>query len=347
MPGYFHDGALHVELGEHVFATPSTRRLNLFLAPHGAPARLHGAGGGVQALRVTGQRLRANLGDAERYLLELFRALALSGPGTVGVEDEAGRRATFGGCLCVAATGEVRTLRFAEIALTFACPERAEQPAWDGVPATPASYPGTGTLQDYAAGGVPLGHHPTALRIEMRREAALREVPRARGARPAGPERGAGLRLTVVSHALATGEHLADYLEELARGIGAGPVELTGNGNALGEGALEHVRAAHTDGRHTRLELEFAVELAPAPLSTTPAPYPTTTTAAPETTVAPTTTTTTVAPTTTTTTAAPGTTTTTTEGPVGRNEGEPDSGALQSGGAARNEGELDSGALQT
>jgi hypothetical protein len=298
----------------------------------------------VLALRVTGQRLRANLGDAERYMLELFRALALSGPGTVGVEDETGRRATFGGCVCLRARGQVRAFRFAEMELDFACPERSEQPAWDGVPAPPLTYPGTDTLQDYSAGGVPLGHHPTALRVEMRRERPPREVPRARGARAGGPEAGARLGLTVVSYALATGEHLADYLDELVRGIGPGPVELAGNGNVLGQGLLERVRAVHTDETQTRLELEFAVELAPTGLTTTPAPYPTTTTAMPETTTAMPTTTTSL-PTTTTTTQGP--TTTTTQGPPAANEGRLDAGALQSGGAARNEGDLDSGAVQS
>ena len=154
MGGYFTDGETHVELGEHVFLTPVARRANALLSPPNRPGVLLDGGGGVVELTVTGQRLRHNLGDAERYVYGLFRALALSGAGDLGVEDELGSRSVFGDCLCVEAAAEVRAMRFVEMRFTFAAPERVSQPAWAGVPAAPGEYPRTDSLQDYAAGGV-------------------------------------------------------------------------------------------------------------------------------------------------------------------------------------------------
>jgi hypothetical protein len=350
MPGYFDDGTVQVELGEHAFATPAPERRNVILEAHDRPAEVLDSGGGMMGVQVTGQRLRANLGDAERYIYELLVSLALAEPGDLGLEDSQGNRSTFGEAVCVGAAGEVQAFRFAEAQMEFLSPEKATEPAWGAVPAAPATYGGTDTLQDYSAGGVQIGTHPVGMRIEMLRSHPLREVPRARGARTRGPAFGAHVRFIVTSHAVTTGQHLAAYLEGLSRQIGPRPVDLTANGNTYSGVILEALRPDHTDGRHTRFVAEFVREIAPAPLTTTPAPYATTTSSvAPTTTAAPTTTS--VAPTTTTsgpttTTTAPSTTTTT-PGPPGPNEGLLDAGALQSGGAAKNEGVLDSGPLQT
>ncbi|MFO7957202.1 MAG: hypothetical protein R6X33_08870 [Candidatus Brocadiia bacterium] len=250
-----------MELGEHAFATPPTARLNLLNAPPGAPARVLDAGGGVLELQVTAQCIRENLGDAERYIYEKLHALVGAGPGVLGVEDPRGNRAVFGDAICVSAEGRVHAFRFVEIDLEFGAPERSTQPAWQAPPDPPATYPGTSTGQDYAAGGVPLGTHPAGMRIEMAREFPLREVPRARGARPTGPTSGAVVRFVVTSHALCAGEHLADYLQELARQIGPRQVTLTGNGNTWEGTVLDSLQPVHTDRRHTRFEATFLKQI--------------------------------------------------------------------------------------
>jgi hypothetical protein len=271
MGGYFTDGEVNIELGEHVFATPSVRRSSSILVPHGRPGVLLDRGGGVIELQVTGQRLRYSLGDAERYVYELFRSLALSGAGDVGIEDELGNRTVLGGCLCVGATAEVRALRFVEMKFTFAMPEQASEPAWSGIPAPPAEYPGTGSAQDYAAGGVAIGEHPLGLRIEMMRECRVRPLPRSRGGRAAAVVRGAAIAFTVQAHTTATGAQLAGHLAQLARSIGPRPVILCGNGNSFEGAVLDTVEPAHADGRHTRVEVRFLLPVdADAP--TTPGP---------------------------------------------------------------------------
>ena len=68
--GYFNDGIVDMELGAHVFGTPTVYRRNLRLTPHDESAAIFDSGGGMIELQVTGQRDRANLGDAERYIYE-------------------------------------------------------------------------------------------------------------------------------------------------------------------------------------------------------------------------------------------------------------------------------------
>ena len=267
MPGYFTDGTIHVELGTHAFFTPSGYRRNVVLEPHGRAARVLDSGGGIVQMAVTGQELRANLGDAERYIYEHFHALAASAPGTLGVEDNLSNRATAGQAVCIGASGAVHAFRFADMRFEFYAPAKAAEPAWGSVPAAPATYAGTGTLQDYgvsggdAGGGVTLGTAPASMRIDMVRQYPLRQVPRARGARSCGPVRGAHLRFTVISHAVVTAQHLAAYLQDLERQIGPRPVDLTGNGNTYEDVVLESLRAAHTDRRHTQFEAEFLLEV--------------------------------------------------------------------------------------
>jgi hypothetical protein len=302
--GYFEKDDISIRLGDHAFATPAVSRRNVVLEPHAAPAAVLDAGGGMTELAVTMQAARANLGDAERWIYELLTALARAEPGLLVVEDSRRQQAAFDESVCISAGGRVRAFTFADVQMDWLAPEKSAEPApAGGVPAAPGTYGGTSTALDYAAataaGSVAIGTHPEGMRIEMARRYPLREVPRARGARSRGPEEGAHVRFTVVSHAVAgAGEHLADYLADLAREIGACPVDLTGNGNTFAGVVLESLRPSHTDRRHTRFEAAFLMELAPVGLTTTPAPYPTTTPAL-TTTPAPTTSTTTVAPTTT------------------------------------------------
>jgi hypothetical protein len=334
MPGYFDDGTWAVDLGHHVFATPSVVRRNLRLDRHDAVGVIHTAGGGSVELQVTGQRCRTNLGDAERWLYERLRALACSGPGALGCEDHVGNRAMFANCVCTGAAGEVQAFRFAEISAEFLCPEVSIAPGWGAVPAEPAFYAGSLWEQTYTAGGVAIGHHAEGMRFEMQRQYPLREIPRARGARSRGPVSGAVIRLVVTSHATVTAEHLARYLEDLARSIGACPVDLVANGQTYEDVVLERLSPTHTDRRWGQFTAEFiqAVDCTPwaptthAPITaapTTPPPPTTTTTEEPTTTTTLEPTTTTTLEPTTTTTEEPTTTTTleptttTTEEPAG------------------------------
>jgi hypothetical protein len=259
--GYFDDGIVSREIGEHAFATPSPARRNIILDPHGQAATVHDSGGGVISLDVTGQRLRENLGDAERYAYDLFVALALTDPGDLGVEDQLGHQATFAQAVCTGAAAEVQAFRMADMRFEFLSPEKAAEPAWGAIPAAPGTYPGTDTLLDYAAGGVGLGTHPAGMGIEMARSYPLREIPRARGSRSRGPERGATMRFTVTSHAVASGIALARYLEDLARQIGPRPVDLTANGNIFADVVLDRLTAYHTDRRATRFTVELIQQL--------------------------------------------------------------------------------------
>ncbi len=255
--GYFNDGQTHVELGAHVHGVPAIQRSDLIFSPPGRSACVLDQGGGVLDVSVTGQRLRDNLGDAERYLHDLMLALACSEPGVLGWEDNRGHRCTFGDAVCVRAEGRVSAMRFAELRCTFACPEAVSQPEWGSVPDVPAAYDGTSTAQDYAANGLQIGAYPVSLRIAMTRAYPLRPVPRARGARSRGPVSGAVLRLTVhASHRQADGS-LPAALVELERQIGPGFVALTGNGNSYPNCFLSAVRPVPTDGDHTTFEAEF------------------------------------------------------------------------------------------
>jgi hypothetical protein len=268
MGGYFNDGTVNVEIGEHAFATPAASRRSRSLDVAGRPSTVLDDGGGMLTLQVTGQRLRANLGDAEKYIYDLLVSLAGSTPGVLGCEDQLGHRAAFSQAVCIAGSGEVQAFKFADLRLEVLSPEKQAEPAWGAIPAAPGTYPGTSTLLDYSvsgadgAGGIALGTHPSGMRIEMARQYPLREIPRARGARSRGPSRGAVIRLTVSSHAVASGIHLARYLEDLARSAGGGrPVDLTGNGNTYEDVVLESLKPKHTDFRATTFEAEFLKQL--------------------------------------------------------------------------------------
>ena len=187
--GYFDDGTVQVALGAHVFATPAARRSNLLMTPFCSPALALHVGGGVLELTVTGQTVRDNLGDAERYAAELLRALATSGPGALGVEDNLGRRSAFANSVCTGAVAEVRAFRFVEVKFDFACPEAPDDAAWGGLPDAPDAYAGTSTLQDYAAGGVALGIGGTHAHRDGAALPGAAAAPRPRRPRVRAPER--------------------------------------------------------------------------------------------------------------------------------------------------------------
>ncbi len=258
--GYFNDGTVNIELGEHVFVTPTGGRRNVVLEPHDAAAVVLASGGGTLDLEVVGQRVRDNLGDAEAYIYNIFLALATSDAGDLAHEDNRGHRSVFGDSICVSGTGEVRAFEFADMRLDFQSPEKSSEPAWGAVPAAPGVYPGTSTLQDYAAGGVSLGTGGL-MRIEMYRAWPLREIPRARGARTSVPPRGAVMRFIVIAATVAGTANLAADLETLMRTIGPGQVDLTANGNTFEDVVLEGMRPRHTDRKQTMVEFEFIQQI--------------------------------------------------------------------------------------
>jgi len=258
--GCFNDGTIDIELGEHVFAVPELERPVVRLAPHDAAGVLLDTGGGLLRLDLVGQRVRANLGDAERYVYEKLRALALSEPGTLCFRDNRGHDATFAQAVCIGASGEVEAFRFADVRYEFVCGEKSSEPSALTCPAAPGTYAGTETLQDYAAGGVAIGDYGERMRIEMTRAYPLRAVPRARGARARGPASGAEMRLVVTACVVAD-VHLATYLEDLERSIGPRPVDLVANGNVYRDVLLVSLRPDLTDEKHTRFEAEFVQEV--------------------------------------------------------------------------------------
>jgi len=316
--GYFNDGTIHIRLGDHVFATPGVVRRNVILEPQGIPASVLDSGGGIQQIDLTAQAVRENLGDAERYIYEVFHALATSAPGDLGFEDYRGYRHVFANAVCVRASGEVKAFKFVEMRLHFDAPEVLSGPAWGIVPGSPPPYAGSSTSQVYKAGGVTL-YLGVSMRIEMHRSYPLRVIPRARGARPGENVSGAQLRFIVGSAAVANATNLGYYLEALARFLGPRKVNLTGNGNTYADVVFDGMRVVHTDKMVTSFETEFVqavtargwtgstttttVTVAPEPPTTTTTPGATTSTTPGMTT---TTTSTTLGPTTTTTPACEG-----------------------------------------
>jgi len=258
--GYFNDGTVNVELGEHVFVTPTGARRNVALEPHDDPAVVLDSGGGTFELQVTGQRVRDNLGDAERYIYQLLLALATSEPGDLAHENNRGYRSVFGDSACVSGEGDVQGSRFADMRFDFASPEKSSEPAWGAVPATPGIYAGTSTLRNYAAGGVSLGTGGE-MRTEMYRAWPLREIPRARGSRTSVPPRGAVMKFLVRTAWPETTVNLARDLEDLMRTIGPRQVDLTANGNTYEDVVLAAMRPGHTDRKFTMVEFELLQQL--------------------------------------------------------------------------------------
>ncbi len=260
--GYFRNGTVDVALGEHASQTPSASRTNVRLAPARRAARIMDAGGGMLQLAVRAQAQRADVGDAERYVYELLRALAMAAPGELGCEDYRGFQATVARAVCIGAEGSVRADCIADVDCEFLAPTDDASPAWTSVPALPGPYGGTDSSMSYAAGGVALGTHGESMRVAMTRQFPVRPLPRARGARPWGPARNADIRLTVTAHALAESQHLADYLIALERQIGPRAVDLTANGNTYRGVVLSTLRARPTDKALTRFDAEFLMQVA-------------------------------------------------------------------------------------
>lgn len=274
--GYFNDGDTYLELGQHVWISPSTARFIVQTRPLGDPAINMDSGGGAYDLIVGCQRLRANLGDAERWIYETLRSLAYTGPGELACEDYRDDRVIFSNVACVAGRGETHAFKFADVSLTFRGGESptTPAPAWDGVPATAGTYAGTDTLQDYAAGGRTLGRG-VSMALELTREYPYRVIPRARGARAAPPVRGAAIRFIVLFAMYEPAQNVMRALRTLEVDLSARPVDLTGNGNTFANVILESVEARHSDDQHTLCEATF-VQTLPRVAPTTHAPYPTT-----------------------------------------------------------------------
>lgn len=323
---YFDDDEFDLDLGYHGFGLPAAQRANLRVEPPDAPSALFDSGGGLHTITVTGQRIRDNIGDAERWIYEVLRRLACSGPGVLAYEDNLGNSATFDDAVCVGALGRVFAYQMADVRYTFVAPSQSGQPPWGGAPAAWGAYAGTTSARDYQAGGVDIGQHPVGMEIEMTRGYQVVSIPRARGGRARGAMRGAHLRFRVTSHCLTTAQNLAAYLHNLESSIGPRAVDLTGNGNTYADVVLDSLRPRQTDRPSTQFVAEFLRPVEDLRSTTTAAPYPTTTTEAPPTT----------------TTAAA----TTTAAPAAANCAVLDSGALQSGGPTPNCAPLDSGALQ-
>lgn len=258
--GYFNDGVVDIELGEHVFALPTARRRNVAVRLYEDPAAVHDSGGGILHLEMTVQRDRANLGDAEAYIYNQLVALAESDAGDFGYEDNRGHRHVFGDVVCLSGRGEVRGQRFVDMRLNFACSEKSVEPAWGAVPAPPATYAGTDTLQDYRAGGVVLGL-AGEMKMSLIRKWPLRELPRARGSRTSTPYSGGAIYFSVAVGYVAGTTNLAMELENIERQIGPGPVALVANGYVYRGLVLEAMRPHHTDRKHTIVEFEFVQDI--------------------------------------------------------------------------------------
>jgi len=266
MPGYFTDGVVDVELGQHVWAADSTLRNNVNLCAWCHYASLMDSGGGILTLEVGGQRCRANRGDAERYMFELFAALATSGAGTLGIEDERGYRAVYRYAACVGATGGVlaanEDISLADMRFDFYTAEKSAEGAWGAVPAAPGPYGGTGTLQDYTAGGVALGDFPTEMRIEMRRNFPMRVIPRARGARARGPASCAQMAFSVTTALHEAVDSLPEAMSDLYRTLGPRAVALAGNGNTFDDVILDSASPEFSDRHHAGMTIQFLQEIA-------------------------------------------------------------------------------------
>lgn len=255
MAGYFEDTD-KLDLGEHVFATPIGRRQVRRNSLPGQSAHVHAKGGGILRLEVTAQRLRENLGDAERWIYSRLASLLTAGPGLLAYEDAHGQAHAYDGCVLLGADAQVEAYRWATMTLDMACPETDAAATPGSMPPAPGAYSGTSTAQDYAAGGQDLGRGGR-LTLEASRSSMLREIPRARGARPSQPKSGGEIRLMVEGAVVASGQPVGETIESVARSIGAAEVTLSGNGNSYDTCVLEDVSPEHTDWRHTTLTFQF------------------------------------------------------------------------------------------
>lgn len=264
MPGaYFQDDTSSIELGASASVLASATRRMVVVRSRAGDAQVTGADGGLLGLTVVAHRLRANLGDAERYAWETLRALAAAGTGTLGIEDAFGARTTFGSCACRRASARMTAGRLVEMRLDFVAAERSAQPAWSALPDTPGTWPGTDTLRDYAVDGVSLGDRPAAMRLEMERDTDLRVVPRTRGARATIPGGGALLRLSVTGWLQPTGGSPVAAFDGLVRSIGTAGPTLSGNGNSYANVRLEAARPLRVGRDSLQFVITFLQEVTP------------------------------------------------------------------------------------
>ena len=270
--GWLNDGTTAVEIGYNVWANPIEGRSNVVLAPQDLPAVVLDSGGGLVDLTVTGQRVRANLGDAERWIYQTLAAAMQLGPAALGVENYQGAYTTWSNAVCLGGKGSVEAAAFAQIEFDCQVGQLLTAPVWADPPDTDDVYSGTLTAMDYAAGGVALGDGDS-MKFEARRNYPVRPVPRARGARSVGPASGATMRLIVTGWIAAGSRYLPSLLTVLAREIGPGPVSLTANGNAYADCVLERLAPKSTPWRATNFEATFVQQIGPgvAPVAPTTA----------------------------------------------------------------------------
>lgn len=277
---YFDDGDIAVELGVAGYGTPDMSRETVRVELPDRPAEAHGLSGGVQNIQLTCGRKRANLGDAERYAFEKLKTLATSGYGVLGVRDWQTGRTMYShkweNAICVDASATIEAFSDSESWVAFdyrflapsapppttttaATTTTTWPPQWPA-PDPPSTYAGTSTSQDYTAGGVDLGVGGT-MDVEMVRNAELRTVPRARGARPGGPESGAAIHLTVNSHIRADDTHIAQAIEDKVRAIPDGKIDLVANGVTYQDVLLRSINPEHGQQRTAAFTAEFVKEL--------------------------------------------------------------------------------------
>lgn len=251
-----------VYLGAFGYATPDVERADARLTPPGEPATRLSLGGGLLGVTVTADTERANLGDAELFIHTILTTLATAAPETLVLIDGYGNTVAFGDAVCVGARGVTFARCFARIELDFLAPEQSTDATPPSNPGAPATYAGTSTDQSYTAGGTAIGHQGERMDIEMERSFPLRGIPRCRGVRARGPSSAALLRLSVRAHALDRTQHVAEYLRDLERSIGASELALAGNGNSFSGCLLESIRPEHRVPRARPFSAVFTQEIA-------------------------------------------------------------------------------------
>ncbi|HOX38747.1 MAG TPA: hypothetical protein PL033_12225 [Candidatus Brocadiia bacterium] len=250
--GYVTDGETLIGLGDYAFAAPDYS---------GGPLAVESAaevdlryclrGGDAQLLRVQCEAIRANAGDAERWLIEKLLALSETGIADVGIEDYAGGRVVFSGCWFVGGSGRVEANSEAKLLLRFIRPAHdlsVSDNAWESIPAEAETYEGTTTGNLYLANGIQLGDYAT-MKVEAARRTTLKRVPRCNGARIAPLIAGRRIRFTLdcVHSRAGSRTEIEAYLRDIHKGIGPGPVALAGNGNSWSDCRLERIASTPND----------------------------------------------------------------------------------------------------
>ena len=251
-----------VGLCEHTFGSVAPARGLAVLAPLGAAAKLFPLGGGVHEITLTCQEDRYNLGDAEWYAGQKLEALAASGVGEVGWQDNHERSVAFSEAMFKSGAAVVEADRFVTLTLVFLAPASSEAAGFWEVVDEPGEYGGRDSDKDYAAGAVSLGTVGDTMTVEVMRQVRMRQIPRCRGARSGIPHSGAVQRLSVTGFLDArTGDHPSRQIETMIRAIGPGKIDLTGNGNTWGGCVLAGIRPELTDRKGVMFTADFEREL--------------------------------------------------------------------------------------